>query len=118
MQLFLDRLRAIRLVSLGLGVMLMTSGLALGQSVAPAGIEVAEVPLVAWVGSRDHALPNTLTDFVETEVRLTSFRAFANALSAHDWTKAREIARTILYEMVAIQEGGAWFVVASDDRLR
>jgi len=105
----------LRLVRLGLGAVLTMSGLAIAQPVAPPSIEVAEVPLVAWVGSRDHALPDTLSDFAESEVRMAGFQNFANALSACEWNKAREMARTIAYEMVAIQENGAWFVVASDD---
>jgi hypothetical protein len=88
---------------------------AFAQSLAPDGVEIVQLPLVAWVGSRDHALPNTLPDFAETDMRLATFRALTNALSAHDWTKAREIAPTVSYQIVALQEANTWFVVASDD---
>jgi hypothetical protein len=84
------------------------------QVLGPAGISVVEVPLVAWTTSRDHALPNTLADFAETEGRLGQFRAFAEALSAADWTKAHELAATVGYQVVAINDAGAWYVVASD----
>jgi len=33
------------------------------QAGAPAGIEIAELPLVAWGASRAHVLPDTLPDF-------------------------------------------------------
>jgi hypothetical protein len=38
-------------------------------------LEVVDVPLVAWVTSREHALPNTLADFAEPEDVQTLFAA-------------------------------------------
>src|SRR5262245_46418387 len=84
------------------------------QLPGPAGIVVVEVPLVAWTTSRDHALPNTLADFAASEERLGQFRAFAAALSTADWTKAHEPAATVGYQVVAVNEAGLWYVVASD----
>jgi hypothetical protein len=85
------------------------------QRIAPADVEVIDVPLVAWVVSRDHALPNTLPDFAETDERQTNFRAFTDALSAHNWSHARHLAAASSYQIVAINERDTWFVVASDD---
>jgi hypothetical protein len=51
-------------------------------------LEVIDVPLVAWVTSREHALPNTLADFAEPEDVSNTFRALAEALSLHDWASA------------------------------
>jgi hypothetical protein len=116
---------AIRLALGGLGVLRVASVVcaamaasgwpAFGQSLAPDGVEIVELPLAAWVGSRDHALPDTLRDFTETDRRLAAFRALANALAAHDWRKAQEIAATVSYQIVARQEAETWFVVAADD---
>ena len=81
---------------------------------APA-IETVEVPLAAWLASRDHALPDTLPDFAVDDARLSAFREFADALAAADWTKARQLAGPLDYQLVAIHEHNDWFVVASDD---
>jgi hypothetical protein len=91
------------------------SASAKAQTSAPTGIEVAEVPLVAWVAARQHALPDTLAGFSETDDLLASFRAFADAMAIRDWVNVRRLAQPISYEIVAISEGDAWFVVASDD---
>jgi hypothetical protein len=88
---------------------------ALAQPSAPTGIETVEVPLVSWVTARQHALANTLADFSESADRLATFRAFADALAAHDWAKVRERASAVSYQIVAIKEADEWFVVASDD---
>jgi hypothetical protein len=109
----LDRLLASACVTL-----LLWTGLgdcANAQARKPTGIDVVEVPLVAWATSRDHALPDTLADFAETGQRLDQFRAFAEALATMDWRKAGELAAAVAYQLVAINEADAWFVVASDD---
>jgi hypothetical protein len=80
-----------------------------------AGLEVVDVPLVAWVVAREHALPDTLAGFSQTDERTVSFRKFVEFLSAHDWANVREAAKTISYTVVAIKEGAMWFVVASDE---
>jgi len=88
---------------------------AIPQSAAPGNIETVEVPLASWLASRDHALPDTLPDFAVSETQLTEFRAFADALAAADWTKARQLAGPLAYQLVAIRERNDWFVVASDN---
>src|SRR6478672_6696666 len=80
-----------------------------------AGLEVVDVPLVAWVTAREHALPDTLADFSPSEERTVNFRKFVEVLSAHDWAKVREAATALSYMVVAIKEGAMWFAVASDD---
>jgi hypothetical protein len=84
------------------------------QPAAPPGLEVADVPLVAWVAARPHALPDTLVTFAVTHARLRSFRRLVSALADQDWTRARGHAEVLDYQLVAIREGAAWFVVASD----
>src|SRR5262245_21938098 len=84
------------------------------QPAAPPGVEVADVPLVAWVAARLHALPDTLTTFAVDDTRLGSFRQLVSALADQDWTRARGLADMLDYRLVAIREGRAWFVVASD----
>jgi hypothetical protein len=111
---------SLRFICAGLFVFgtILPSGLngpAVAQTSAPAGIEVAEVPLVAWVTARQHALPNSLAAFSETDDRLATFRAFADSLATGDWAKVRQLAPAVSYEIVAISEGDVWFVVASDD---
>lgn len=78
-------------------------------------LEVIDVPLVAWVTSREHALPDTLADFAASEEISNTFRAFVERLSIHDWASANELARRISYRVVAVKEGDAWFVIASDE---
>src|SRR5262245_64650603 len=46
------------------------------QPAAPPGVEVADVPLVAWVAARLHALPDTLTTFAVDDTRLGSFASW------------------------------------------
>lgn len=84
------------------------------QPAAPPGVEVVDVPLVAWVAARPHALPDTLTTFAVGNTRLRRFRQLVSALADQDWNRARERADVLDYQLVAIREGGAWFVVASD----
>jgi hypothetical protein len=84
------------------------------QPAAPPGVEVADVPLVAWVAARLHALPDTLTTFAVDSARLRSFRRLAAALADQDWNRARGLVDVLDYQLVAIREGGRWFVVASD----
>lgn len=79
------------------------------------GFETVDVPLIAWVGSRDHAHPGTLVDFVEPPDRLAQFRAFSDALASSNWKKAHELATRLYYELIAINEADSWFVIASDD---
>ena len=85
------------------------------QTSAPAGIDVVEVPLVAWVAARQHTPANTLAGFSETDERLATFRALADSLAIRDWEKALRLAQAVSYEVAAIREGNTWFVVASDD---
>ena len=84
------------------------------QPAPPPGIEVADVPLVAWVAARLHALPDTLMTFAVGNTRLRRFRQLVSALVDQDWERARGRADVLDYQLVAIREGGAWFVVASD----
>jgi hypothetical protein len=84
------------------------------QPAAPPGVEVVDVPLVAWVAARPHALPDTLMTFAVGNTRLRRFRQLVSALADQDWNRARERADVLDYQLVAIREGGAWFVVASD----
>ncbi len=85
------------------------------QQIPPAGIDVADVSLVAWVRSRQHATPETLQEFSTDTARAAMFRGFAQSLAANDWRKAVDLARALAYELVAIRDAEAWFVVASDN---
>ncbi|MGE0034028.1 MAG: hypothetical protein AB7S93_00140 [Xanthobacteraceae bacterium] len=88
---------------------------AVPQTAAPGNIETVDVPLAVWLASRDHAPPDTLPDFAVSEARLADFREFADELAAADWTKARQLAGPLRYQLVAIRERNDWFVVASDN---
>ena len=93
----------------------VSEGRATGESKPPAGIEVLDVPLVAWVGSRDHAPPDSLDNFIEPPDRLAQFQKLAEALSAFDWSSAATLAKQLNYQLAAIYDDEQWFVVASDD---
>ncbi len=88
------------------------------QAFPPAGIETVDVPLAAWLASRDHATPETLRDFALTDARQETFRRFADALTAADWPRAIGLVKPLRYQLVAIPEGDDWFVVASDNSSR
>jgi hypothetical protein len=77
-------------------------------------VDVLDVSLVAWIGSLEHAAPDSLADFVESDERLTAFGKFAETLSRADWESALALARGLNYKLGAINEAGQWFVVASD----
>jgi hypothetical protein len=49
------------------------------------------------------------------EERTKEFREFVASLVVPDWTKAKELAKSLRYQLVTIEDGGTWFVVASDD---
>ena len=96
-------------------VLIATDHGATAENTAPSDIDVADVPLVAWVGSRAHALPDTLPAFIEPPDRLAIFSSLSDALASSDWPKAREISARLSYELSAINEADTWFVIASDD---
>lgn len=98
-------------------LLIVATACAQGQSqqTSPAGIEVVDVPLVAWVGSRQHANPETLQEFSTDPARAASFRIFVQSLAAGDWLRAIDLAKPLAYELIAIRDGEMWFVVASDD---
>src|SRR5262245_15145420 len=110
--MFLQRLTSMAVICAVLALVSATPAQA--QSRPPPGIDVADVPLVAWVAARLHALPDTLTSFVVDGARQRNFRRLVSALAEQDWDKARARADALAYQLVAIQEGGAWFVIASD----
>ncbi len=91
-----------------------SSGLA-AEDVAPASIEIVEVPLIAWVSSRAHALPDSLQNFVTADERTKTFREFMESLAALDRQKAASLAEKLKYQLVEIDEDGKKYLVASDD---
>jgi hypothetical protein len=109
--------KAVRITLIRCGVILLLSvpGPVNARANDFGGMEVVDVPLVAWVAAREHALPNTLANFAQTGERSRKFRGFVELLSAHNWTKAREAAIAMSYMVVAIKDADTWFVVASDD---
>jgi hypothetical protein len=107
-----------RIALLAAALVMSTAESAMPQAAAPAGIETVQVPLAAWLASRKHALPDTLPDFSVDDARLLTFREFVDALAAADWSKARQLAGSLAYQLVAIHEHDDWFVVASDDSLK
>lgn len=86
---------------------------AAAEDAAPGGIEIVEVPPIAWVSSRSHALPDSLQNFV-TE-RTKTFREFVESLAALDRQKAASLAEKLKYQLVEIDEDGKKYLVASDD---
>jgi hypothetical protein len=88
---------------------------AAADDVAPASIEIVDVPLIAWVSSRAHALPDSLQDFVTADERTKTFREFVEGLAALDRQKAAALAKKLKYQLVQIDEGGKTYLVASDD---
>jgi hypothetical protein len=107
-----------RLVGLATAFTITWCGPVIAQPVPFPGLEVVEVPLVAWVTARDRALPNTLSDFVESEERLAMFRTFSESLATQNWGRVRELTTALSYEAVAIKEADRWFVVAYDNSKR
>jgi hypothetical protein len=101
------------IVCAGLVAFAPQAGLAAGSG--PPGIEVVDIPLIAWVASRDHASPGTLANFDTDEERRSNFRAFVDALATGMWADVNKRASSLSYQVVAIREGDGWFVVASDD---
>jgi hypothetical protein len=82
-----------------------SSGLA-AEDVAPVSIEIVEVPLIAWVSSRAHALPDSLQNFVTADERTKTFREFVESLAALDRQKAASLAEKLKYQLVEIDEDG------------
>jgi hypothetical protein len=78
-------------------------------------LPVMKVPLVAWVTSRQHARPETLQDFTVDPTRLAQFRALLGSILNENWSQAHAQAKSLAYLLVAIEETGNWFVIASDD---
>ncbi len=91
------------------------SAFAQTQQAGPPAIEVVDVPLIAWVGSRAHATPETLSNFTSDATRLTEFRALVEALAKGEWGAASQRAKGVSYQLAAIHEADTWFVIASDD---
>jgi hypothetical protein len=104
-----------RLVGVATAFTITWCGSVIAQPVPFPGLEVVEVPLVAWVTARDRALPNTLSGFVESEERLAVFSTFSESLAAQNWGRVRELTTALSYEAVAIKEADRWFVVAYDN---
>ena len=91
---------------------------ALGAAVGPAAseeTEIVDVPLVAWVTSRAHALPGSLMDFTTPDERTKQFRSSSKELATLDRTRAAELAKDLDYQLVEIDEEGKKYLVASDD---
>ena len=68
--------------------------------------EIVDVPLVAWVTSRAHALPGSLMDFTTPDERTKQFREFVEKLPTLDRTRAAELAKDLDYQLVEIDEEG------------
>lgn len=104
-----------RALAIAVGLSIYVADAVPAQPAPPAGIEVIDVPLAAWIASRDHALPGTLQNFSVESARQAAFRDLTRALAAADWARASQLAMPLRYQLVAILEAGKWFVVASDD---
>jgi hypothetical protein len=87
---------------------------AVSQTAPPEDLPRIGGPLVPWVTSRPHAAPNSLPDFASSDERLAEFRSFVDALARRDWPRVRLHANALAYQVAAVQEAGAWFVVASE----
>lgn len=92
-----------------------TVGPAASEEAAPDGIEIADVPLIAWVTSRAHALADSLVNFTTADGRTEQFREFIEKLATLDRTRAAELAKDLHYQLVEIDEDGKKYLVASDD---
>jgi hypothetical protein len=103
------------LAALAFAVIFSAPNQATSEDVSPATIETVDVPLIAWVSSRAHALPDSLTDFVTADERTKTFREFVEGLAALDRQKAAALAKELKYQLVQIDEGGKTYLVASDD---
>lgn len=91
------------------------------SSLAPASaqndnapIRIVNVPLIAWVASRAHALPETLQGFQSEPVRMNQVRDLVYALADRNWLQADELAKDMKYYLVAIRHENGLYVVASD----
>ena len=87
---------------------------AVSQTAPPEDMPRIAGPLVPWVTSRPHAPTDSLPDFGSADERLAGFRSLVEALARRDWPQARLHANALVYQVVAVQEAGVWFVVASD----
>jgi hypothetical protein len=94
--------------------LLLTQEQVAAQGGSPPPVPVVRVPLVAWIASRQHALPDTLADFSLDPQRAVRFREFLGAILSGHWPQALAQARALNYELVAIREGNVWFLLASD----
>ena len=92
-----------------------TVGPAASEETAPDGIEIVDVPLIAWVTSRAHALADSLVNFTTADGRTEQFREFIEKLATLDRTRAAELAKDLHYQLVEIDEDGKKYLVASDD---
>jgi hypothetical protein len=81
------------------------------QETPPAQIQTVDMPLVAWVSSRAHALP----DFAVNADRIAQFRALLESLLDRNHAQALGQAQALGYLLVRLHEGGSSFVIASDD---
>jgi hypothetical protein len=93
---------------------------ALGTAVGPSSseeteIEIVDVPLIAWVTSRAHALPDSLVNFTTPDERTKQFRDFVEELATLDRKRAAGLAKDLAYQLVEIDEDGKKYLVASDD---
>jgi hypothetical protein len=87
---------------------------AVSQTAPPEDMPRIGGSLIPWVTSRPHASPNSLPDFESADERLAEFRSFVEALARRDWVQANLHANALVYQVVAVQEAGVWFVVASE----
>lgn len=99
---------------LTIAAFVLTGSPALAQTdISP--IRAVDVPLTAWVGSRAHALPDTLASFDTDETRRKQFRELLAALADRKWPEADRIARGMKYYLVGIRDRDSLFIVASDN---
>ncbi len=104
-----------RLIAVVFGVLLLSGVQAEAQNRTPPEITAIQMPLLAWVASRPHAMPATLADFTTDPVRVAQFRELLGSLLRQDWKQALARAKSMAYLLVAIQEDENTFIVASDD---
>lgn len=90
-------------------------GAAASEETAPEGIEIMDVPLIAWVTSRAHAPRDSLVNFTTPDERTRQFREFVEKLATLDQARAAELAKDLDYQLVEIDEDGTKYLVASDD---
>jgi hypothetical protein len=107
-------LRCFETVAIAAALLVGAGVCAVAQESPRPRLTTVDGPLVAWISSRKHAAPETLADFHTDAARMRRFRMFTKALANHDWRRVRTLAGRLVYQVVALQEPEAWFVIASD----